>query len=486
MAKGAKPTNPFLSSDVKNSFYFVQTAPHRYSAADYFKTFNPKISQKQRLHAHWSHALEILENSQDKKYSDQGSRLKRIWDAPDNGLGTFWQDLEDAETTSDVESSARINIRKRSLRSAEHNILNAIDTLDQDDARTTRRQTKKQALEKDSHDSEQENSQQGAINPAGQNVEEFDELLSERSTESDCEHSSSLSKGIYYLTGDGSSDCSKALWTPWLVNGQDLAPTLWRYRESVIDAAQRVAPLASSVERLAVNHIYLFERNNTENTLFDSVGRKDWLEITAVEIEQSIEDATLLDLQKLALQLSNKNHRESEELVLNWNGDRHVKKVLAGLVADDFLWPTSVVSKKVQGNGMYLCRAKKHRQGVVVQDDLEKLASMMKDAIDDLSKQGVSVSTVEIICLHVAGRLYAMKLEAKGIYVLRSIGTIYAPRSHFDFGVLVSTINAMMHVQKRLEKTISDISARYAAGEQGEDLTRPGFHTPTRVWKAKS
>lgn len=77
-----------------------------------------------------------------------------------------------------------------------------------------------------------------------------------------------------------------------------------------------------------------------------------------------------------------------------------------------------------------------------------------------------------------------MKPEARGIYVLRSIAVIYAPRSHFDFGVLAATINVLMHVQKRLEKTISDISVSRATGEQGQDLTRPGFHAPTRVFKA--
>ena len=76
------------------------------------------------------------------------------------------------------------------------------------------------------------------------------DLPSQKSTVSECEHSSSLSRGIYYLTGGGSKDCSKNLWTPWLVNGHDLAPTLWKYRERIIDAAQRVVPLTSSAEKL--------------------------------------------------------------------------------------------------------------------------------------------------------------------------------------------------------------------------------------------
>lgn len=48
----------------------------------------------------------------------------------------------------------------------------------------------------------------------------------------------------------GAKIAQKTLWTAWLINGQDLAPTLWKYRERTIDAAQRVAPLTSSVEKL--------------------------------------------------------------------------------------------------------------------------------------------------------------------------------------------------------------------------------------------
>ncbi|KAG0286765.1 hypothetical protein BGZ98_004963, partial [Dissophora globulifera] len=295
----------------------------------------------------------------------------------------------------------------------------------------------------------------------------------------------------------------------------------------------------------AVNHIYLFQGNDTDSTLFDAVGLEDWRAITAIRIEKGLEDVEMLELQKLALKLGNLNHRESEELILSWSGSTSIKKVLVGLVENDFLWssppfnehemlihifdpflkayicgvegslgrwdqvfPPSQSRKKgldesslgrrpdfmlrtaLRGIVCYLffMEAKTARQGgAVIQDDLEKLASMMKDAIDDISKQGVDVSKVEVICLHIVGtegRLYAMKLEARGIYVLRSIAVVYTPRSHFDFGVLIATINVLMHIQKRLEKTISDISASHAAGEKGQDLTRPGFHTPTRVFKA--
>ncbi|KAF9377350.1 hypothetical protein CPB97_010264 [Podila verticillata] len=222
-----------------------------------------------------------------------------------------------------------------------------------------------------------------------------DDLLSQKSTASECERSRSLSRGIYYLTGDGSTDCSKALWTPWLVNGQDLAPTLWKYRQGVIDAAQRVAPLTSSVERL--------KKGLDENSL----GRRP---------------------------------------------DFMLRTTLRGIICY-----------------LFFMEAKKVRQGAaVVQDDLEKMAGMMKDAVDDMSKQGIDVGKVEVICFHIVaalqnitpgltrssgteGRLYAMKLEARGIYVLRSIAVVYAPRSHFDFGTTSQTFSVEIDPTKTVD-----------------------------------
>jgi hypothetical protein len=160
---------------------------------------------------------------------------------------------------------------------------------------------------------------------------------------------------------------------------------------------------------------------------------------------------------------------------------------------------------------LFFMEGKKDRQGSAVQVDLEKLAMLMKDSIDDMHGQGVDPSKIEVIGLVVTGkphrwepvvmcitallmilgadrylgsegRLYTMRLEARGIYATRLLSVVYAPRSQYDFCVLASTINTFMNVRERLQQTISEISC----GRQGEasDMTRPGFHTPTRVYKA--
>ncbi|KAF9992472.1 hypothetical protein BGZ79_003034, partial [Entomortierella chlamydospora] len=71
----------------------------------------------------------ILLNSPEQQYFDQGRRLRLCWESPGNGLGTFWQELKDAKTASDIEDAARDNIRKHSIRSAERNVLGVIHNL---------------------------------------------------------------------------------------------------------------------------------------------------------------------------------------------------------------------------------------------------------------------------------------------------------------------------------------------------------------------
>lgn len=128
--KGAKPAHPFLSASVENSFYFTQTAPDHYAAVDYLKPFDPKLSDKQRLHKQWTKFLKVLLDSPEQLYSDQGKWLQTSWKSPENGLGTLWQERDDAETASDIEDTACNNIRKHSLRSAERNVLGVILNLD--------------------------------------------------------------------------------------------------------------------------------------------------------------------------------------------------------------------------------------------------------------------------------------------------------------------------------------------------------------------
>lgn len=101
---------------------------------------------------------------------------------------------------------------------------------------------------------------------------------------------------------------------------------------------------------------------------------------------------------------------------------------------------------------------KKDRQGSAVQVDLEKLAMLIKDSIDDVHGQGVDPSKIEVIglvvtgkphrwepfvmcitallmipgpdrCLGSEGRLYTMRLEARGIYATRLLSVYWHQQS---------------------------------------------------------
>ncbi|KAF9426887.1 hypothetical protein BGZ94_005866 [Podila epigama] len=303
----------------------------------------------------WVKAMQILKDSPEQQFSDQGKKLQGTWNSPGNGLGTFWEERDEHLTTSDIEDAARTKIRKYSLRTAERNILGAIvDLDDQTRAKKAKRNTRTISVEEDAgvlNNNVDNDSIGGQVDCESQSREELDndslvtasaepddDLLSQTSSASDCERSSEMaSKGIYYLTGYRSSDCSKKLWTPWVVQGHDLSPALWTYRERIINRAQRVAPLESTIERLAVNHIYLFDKKDRSSSLYDVVGDDEWQDITSSLIETGLEDMEMLELQKLAIQISRSTHEEAEKLILSWDGPLSIKKVLSGLVADDFL-----------------------------------------------------------------------------------------------------------------------------------------------------
>ncbi|KAG0227271.1 hypothetical protein BGW42_003073 [Actinomortierella wolfii] len=126
-----KSPHPFNSARQPNKFYFLRTQPNRYNPVDYFHTFrNIKASDKGRLHALWSSAIDILLESPLQIYKDNGKRLQLKWDTPDKGLGSFWHEIESAESISNILDASSKSIRKRSIRSAEKSILSAIDELD--------------------------------------------------------------------------------------------------------------------------------------------------------------------------------------------------------------------------------------------------------------------------------------------------------------------------------------------------------------------
>ncbi|KAG0225222.1 hypothetical protein BGX31_007701 [Mortierella sp. GBA43] len=131
---------------------------------------------------------------------------------------------------------------------------------------------------------------------------------------------------------------------------------------------------------------------------------------------------------------------------------------------------------------VFAMEAKKSGQGTVLQNDLEKVGLLMKDAIDTMCKQRINVSEVKVFGLVIVGAegvVYSMELPARGIYFMKRYAIIYAPRSQHDLHVLAGTINVFMNLREELARTI-----RVCKGptlKNPLNLIRPSFGTPIKV-----
>lgn len=247
-----KQTNPFSAARLPNTFYFVRTHPAQYDPVNYFQTFSTlKAADIGSPHKYWTTVLRILLESLVQKYKDNGGRLKARWSLPDKGLGTFWDAIEEAESANDVLNSSSDNVRKCSLRSAERNILGAIQDINYKKGVEKRRRPptfgkeneKPQSSSVDEckaprvevqgvefHDvqddvrvrDKNDDTNLGDVRVQDENGDtsqediqaDREELLWQKTIELESE----LSRSIFYLTGNGSVDCSETLRTPWLVN----------------------------------------------------------------------------------------------------------------------------------------------------------------------------------------------------------------------------------------------------------------------------
>ncbi|KAG0354043.1 hypothetical protein BC939DRAFT_472496 [Gamsiella multidivaricata] len=343
---------------------------------------------------------------------------------------------------------------------------------------------------------------------------------------------------VYYLAGNGSTDCSKELWTPWVNEGEDLAGKVWAYREAICRKAKKLEPLSGSVEKLAINHVYLFDPKDTSSSLYDAIGAIHWAAITSMSLKKLLPKDVIAGLASYAIDLSQMRHSDAQDSVLNWVGNRDVKKVLNHLLADDFLWKSadfnelgmvqhvfdpflktftniqggvgrwdkmflpSQERKKdalAEGRGrrpdfflqcdfpglkcfVFVMEAKKTGQKMVLQNDLEKVALLPKDAIDHMAQQRVDVAKLKVlgtVVIGMEGVLYSMQLVARGIYLMKNYAVVYTPRSQFDLCVVAGAINTFLNLREELVTTME--VCRASRLHKPTDLMRPSFGTPIKV-----
>ncbi|KAG0247527.1 hypothetical protein BG011_001346 [Mortierella polycephala] len=554
--------HPFRNAkDVPNVFYFLNTSPFRYDAGDYFKTFSDlHSSKKDTLHHYWKNAINILLSSNSPVFKDNGNRLRAVWKTPDKGLAQFWAQQGRSESIDDDLRANTTFARKRAFRSVRHHYSRAFDAVD----KNTSYESSSPQMQQEEKPTQRSKRRRPSISYVEDGVgvlegavEKEDEKDSEVEAEDDNASLSSdgseflpsrneaqpskVATSIFYLAGNGSTGCSKKLWTPWVVEGVDLSNKAWAFREAVCSKAKTVEPLSGSVEKLVVNHIYLFDSKDTGSGLYDVIGATHWAAITSISLKKLLSKDVLAELADYAIDLSMMNHDDAQDSVLDWTGNRDVKKVLSYLLADGFLWDDpdfnelemiqhvfdpflktfiSTIKGAVgrwdkvflpsqerkedaitEGRGRrpdyfmqcdfpgrkcfaFVMEAKKTSQKAVLQNDLEKVAFLMKDAIDNMARQRVDVPKLKVfgmVVVGVEGVVYSMELAARGIYLMKKYAVVYAPQSQFNLGVLGSSINVFMNLREELIKAI-DI-CRTARLEKPTDLTRPSFGTPIKVTK---
>ncbi|KAF9577821.1 hypothetical protein BGW38_006725 [Lunasporangiospora selenospora] len=268
-------------------------------------------------------------------------------------------------------------VRKRSYRSLRHHILQAFNAVDNhttygnSDSKRWR-QTIDKAIneirqeghegedeEEDENKDENEDEEEDENKDENEDEEEDenqDENEDEDSNSSVSNESASQSSGseyfpggaksqssatlysVHYLTGAGSIDCSRNLWTPWIIEGEDLAGKIWTYRETICSKARNFKPLSGSVEKLALSHVYLFDPKDTSSGLYDIIGATHWASITSLSLKTLIPEDAFAQLGSFAIALSQMRYSNAQNSVLDWQGNRDIKKVLSCLLSDDFLW----------------------------------------------------------------------------------------------------------------------------------------------------
>ncbi|KAF9090037.1 hypothetical protein BGX27_002356 [Mortierella sp. AM989] len=539
----SKSVHPFKNAThIPNNFYFQNTNPQRYDAGDYFKPFSDlHTSKKAILHDYWNRSIKILLSSSIPKFHNTGGRLSTIWKTSDKGLGEFWKQQEQSESAEDDLQTTTSMVRKRSYRSVRHHISQAFRAVDDRtiyDSGSSKRRCQSAWLmgsgELAGRVQKQQEGQDGEQLDGDENDkedEEYEEEQDDNSSESE-ESASQSSEGseylpsgaklppavvpasIYYPTGNGSTDCSEELWTPWIVEGEDLAGKAW----------------------IALNHIYLFDIKDTSSSLYEAIGAKHWAAITSLSLKKLLSNDSIGDLASYAIDLSQMRYSDAQDSTLDWIGNRDVKKVLNHLLADDFLRKSpdfnelemvkhvfdpflkTFISSIQSGVGRWdktflpsqerkkdalteieggLCAilfefqfqfgfefdSNAHKPPVKHKDSNGiRLGALLKDAIDSMAKQGVDVTMLKVfgmVVVGVEGELFSMQLVARGIYLMKHYAVLHAPRSQYDFGVVAGTTNTFLNLKEELIATM-DV-CRESRLDRPIDWTQPSFGTPIKV-----
>ncbi|KAF9165786.1 hypothetical protein BGX21_004774, partial [Mortierella sp. AD011] len=427
-------------------------------------------------------------------------------------LSEFWKQQEELESSQDLETTSTI-VRKRSFRSVRHHILQAFNAVDNNTtydngSQKKRRQSSRfkggiNASEKAEEQGEQEEGSLDGLDEDDETDNEMadeeneEELGEEQDVDSDEseESTSQSSQGseyrpvgskpkptiastpVYYLTGNGSADCAKDLWTPWIIEGEDLSGRIWKYREAICQKARKLELLNGSVEKLVLDWKGDRDIKKVLNYLLADDFLWKGVDFNELEMVKHVFDPflkTFISSIKGGIGRWDKMFPPSQER----RKDAHIETTGIGRRPDFFLQCDFSSLKYF----VYVMEAKKTSQKTVVQNDLEKVAFLLKDAIDNMARQQVDVAALKVfgmVVVGVEGVIYSMQLVARGIYVMKQYAVLHVPRSQFDLCVVTGTINTFLLLREELVKTME--ICRKPHPDKPAELTRPSFGTPIKV-----
>ncbi|KAG0225217.1 hypothetical protein BGX31_007696 [Mortierella sp. GBA43] len=242
--------HPFSAvRDIPNVFYFTNTHPSRYDPRHYFLTFsNLHSSNKDKYHQYWEEAILILRSSRAEKFKKIGDYLYTAWKTSSHGVDEFWKERKQAESNDDSNDDDFLKTlawtRKRTLQSARHQLGLAFDALDDNASypSSSKRPRAPEQVQVENKEEGREENQSDDGASQGSSVSRI--VLDIRPLPAPEETS------IFYLSGDGSTNCSQKFWTPWIVAEKDISSNIWKYRQTVCKKARELMPLSGSVEKL--------------------------------------------------------------------------------------------------------------------------------------------------------------------------------------------------------------------------------------------
>ncbi|KAG0336368.1 hypothetical protein BG004_008096 [Podila humilis] len=282
-----------------------------------------------------------------------------------------------------------------------------------------------------------------------------------------------LRRWIYlYPQGQGQLRYPSEFRRPWIVGENDVAGILWSLREIIVDRLpdadtfrdkRSVKELEHPHEFLALNHIYLIQRNDVSSSIFVALGDKLWQNIQAPSLDRLMDSKTVEGLFDIAVRLSTACYQVGRRVARDWDGDEAVGDVLSSLTKSSALWdvnraqdneatdtkkrndpfleaycthlpnthahwdtvfPPSDVRRssvsdkrgtrpdyfsKVQDRGRtyypLVVEIKKAKQGErVLMSDLEKIALQMKDSLDLMAQDKVNLEGVRVYGYTIVGK----------------------------------------------------------------------------------